>query len=95
MKITTYALAAVIARMWLTFVEYLQMLRATQQEAVTDPLTGLGNRLALITELAAAATGDEPRILLLFDLNGFKTYNDRFGHPTGDSVLRDTASPLK
>jgi diguanylate cyclase (GGDEF)-like protein len=81
------ALAAVIARMWLTFVEYLRMLRATQQEAVTDPLTGLGNRRALIADLNAAAAGEEPRILLLFDLNGFKTYNDRFGHPAGDALL--------
>jgi diguanylate cyclase (GGDEF)-like protein len=81
------ALAAVIARMCLTFLEYLRMLRATQQEAVTDPLTGLGNRRALIADLNAAASGDEPRILLLFDLNGFKTYNDRFGHPAGDALL--------
>jgi diguanylate cyclase (GGDEF)-like protein len=81
------ALASVIARKWLTFVEYLRMLRTTQAEAITDALTGLGNRRALIADLEAAAAGDQSLVLLLFDLNGFKTYNDRFGHPAGDALL--------
>jgi len=81
------ALASVIGRLWLTFGEYLKVLRHTREESVTDLLTGLGNRRGLMHELAATAAGDEPHVLMLFDLNGFKTYNDRFGHPAGDALL--------
>jgi len=81
------ALASVIGRLWLTFGEYLNVLRQTREESVTDLLTGLGNRRGLMNELAATAACDEPHLLMLFDLNGFKTYNDRFGHPAGDALL--------
>jgi diguanylate cyclase (GGDEF)-like protein len=81
---------AVIARMAITFRENLRMLRRARHEATTDALTGLGNRRALMTglerELSVAAPGDE-RVLMVFDLNGFKPYNDSFGHPAGDALL--------
>ena len=86
-SLAALALAAVIARMWLTFGEYLRVLRRTREEASTDALTGLGNRRALVRDLEAAAASGEPNILMLFDLNGFKVYNDRFGHPAGDALL--------
>jgi diguanylate cyclase (GGDEF)-like protein len=60
-------------------------------EALTDPLTGLGNRRRLMRDLAEATRSlrrdDEPRALLLYDLDGFKDYNDTFGHPAGDALL--------
>jgi len=49
-----------------------------------DPLTSLGNRGRLVADLART---DLPSSLLLFDLDGFKRYNDTFGHPAGDALL--------
>ena len=67
------------------------MLRASREEAQTDALTGLGNRRALARvldrELPRATTADRPLVLVLFDLDGFKHYNDTFGHPAGDALL--------
>jgi diguanylate cyclase (GGDEF)-like protein len=56
----------------------------------TDSLTGLGNRGRLQVDLEerwARASETEPVALYLFDLNGFKRYNDTFGHPAGDGLL--------
>jgi diguanylate cyclase (GGDEF)-like protein len=83
-------LIAVIVRTALTFRENLQMLAYSRHEALTDPLTGLGNRRRLMTDLLREiddATEAAPRALILFDLDGFKRYNDSFGHPAGDSLL--------
>ena len=63
---------------------------AIRQQAVTDPLTGLGNRRKLGADLAAALrdpSPSRPSLLLLFDLDGFKEYNDTFGHLAGDALL--------
>ena len=84
------ALAVVIVRMALTFRENLHLIEGTRREAMTDALTGLGNRRRLMADLARAvdeATPERPCALVMFDLDGFKGYNDRFGHPVGDSLL--------
>jgi two-component system, cell cycle response regulator len=81
---------AVVARFALTFRENVRMLRESEFEATTDALTGLGNRRALMRDLEIAATLDAPghsHVLALFDLDGFKSYNDAFGHPAGDALL--------
>ena len=72
-------------------------MRETQAElhlaAVTDSLTGLGNRRQLMTDLEPAiGTG---AVLALFDLDGFKTYNDTFGHPAGDALLQRLGGRLR
>ncbi len=64
--------------------------RELERQATTDSLTGLGNRRKLMLDLGRAvrtARADEPAVLILFDLNGFKNYNDSFGHPAGDALL--------
>jgi diguanylate cyclase (GGDEF)-like protein len=59
-------------------------------EANTDSLTGLGNRRSLRADFARVgpgATAQAPVGFMMFDLNGFKAYNDSFGHPAGDDLL--------
>ena len=60
----------------------------TSQEARTDELTGLPNRRALLEELEQRCNANEIFTLTLADLNGFKRYNDSFGHAAGDALLR-------
>ncbi len=83
-----YGSAAVILALFAAFAwVYLRALRArrsAERVALTDALTGLGNRRALTTGLQAAAGA---RMVALFDLDGFKQYNDTFGHPAGDALL--------
>jgi diguanylate cyclase (GGDEF)-like protein len=67
--------------------------------AVTDGLTGLKNRRAfqekLQEEVGRVARYSAPFSLLLLDVDHFKQFNDTFGHPAGDGVLRDVARLLK
>src|SRR6185295_4707559 len=78
-----------VARFLFTFRANLRMLRRSETDATTDPLTGLGNRRALVLDLERTARDaeHEPHVLALFDLDGFKSYNDAFGHPAGDALL--------
>jgi diguanylate cyclase (GGDEF)-like protein len=67
-----------------------RLLAASREEALTDALTGLPNRRALVNDLAQLFDpGREaaPHLLGLFDLDGFKQFNDTFGHPAGDALL--------
>jgi diguanylate cyclase (GGDEF)-like protein len=65
---------------------------ALHRLAETDPLTGLANRAALDRRLARASG---PVTLALVDLDNFKPVNDRYGHDTGDAVLRVVAARLR
>jgi two-component system, cell cycle response regulator len=87
------SLIGVMVRLLLTFRENITMLSHSRGEALTDPLTGLANRRALTRRLEEvfAPEGDEEWQLILFDLDGFKAYNDRFGHPAGDALLKRLA----
>lgn len=66
---------------------------------ITDALTGLPNRRALIDflgrELARASRHGSPMSLVMFDIDHFKAINDRLGHLAGDCILRDLAARLR
>ena len=85
--LATGAVVAAVVRFALTFRENLRTLDASETEAATDALTGLGNRRALVRDLERRAGAAQPGLLVIFDLDGFKGYNDTFGHPAGDALL--------
>ena len=70
-----------------------------EDDARTDPLTGLDNRRALRDEfgreLARAERTGRPLALVVLDLDHFKEYNDAFGHPAGDDALQRVAAILE
>ena len=76
-----------------------QSLEAIRAESLTDPLTGLGNRKYFdrMIEMAVEGglTSNQPLSLLMFDIDHFKSFNDSFGHLTGDQVLRLVGMSLK
>jgi len=74
-------------------------LEAVRHESLTDPLTSLANRKyfdqALERAIEETVARNEPLSLLLMDIDYFKTFNDTFGHLTGDQVLRLVATSVK
>jgi diguanylate cyclase (GGDEF)-like protein len=81
--------AVLVALIGLALLMGRRWTRASEQ-AETDQLTGLGNRRKLEADLSRLLPGaDEshPLNLCVYDLNGFKNYNDTFGHPAGDALL--------
>jgi two-component system cell cycle response regulator len=83
-------LGVVVVRFCLTLLENSRMLNESRTHALSDSLTGLPNRRRLMVDLTKAvrhASEGEPITLALFDLDGFKSYNDTFGHPAGDQLL--------
>jgi two-component system cell cycle response regulator len=81
---------AVGVHLLFTLRENLILLAHTRRLSLTDPLTGLGNRRLLMSDLRLACTtagASEPWELVLYDLDGFKLFNDTFGHPAGDTLL--------
>ncbi len=69
------------------------------RSALTDPLTGLGNRLSLSSalkrELELCRRYDHQLSVLLIDIDRFKSINDLFGHHTGDRVLQSVADIIR
>jgi diguanylate cyclase (GGDEF)-like protein len=78
-------------------ISFLAQHRLLVATSMSDALTGIPNRRKLKLDLEQGlkqATLDQPLLLMLFDLNGFKAYNDTFGHPAGDALLIRLAKAL-
>jgi len=92
------ALVAAAVRGLLTYAENVCILRRSAEEVITDGLSGLGNRRRFLRDLQEAiAHADQanPWTLAFFDLNGFKNYNDTFGHAAGDALLARVGATLR
>jgi diguanylate cyclase len=78
--------------------ELQQQLQKERERAITDPLTGLYNRFALLDHLDSASRGaknDGPLSLVMLDIDHFKAINDTHGHLIGDRVIRFVAQAMK
>jgi two-component system cell cycle response regulator len=87
------AVATLLVRMAVSLTTNYRLLLQSQQDAVTDPVTGLGNSRGMAADLELLAGA--PTTLVLLDLNGFKAYNDTFGHPAGDELLMRIGADLR
>jgi diguanylate cyclase (GGDEF)-like protein len=83
------AVALAFIRLFVSFAANQRLLSTSRADAISDELTGLGNRRALIADSSALfqSPNPEPHVLAIYDLDGFKQYNDTFGHPAGDALL--------
>ena len=90
--LTIATLVAVVLRLVLTFAQNHRLVVRLK----SDPLTGLFNRGKLIYDLDRLLGSDQtdPHLLTILDLDGFKAYNDAFGHPAGDALLVRLAHQL-
>jgi two-component system, cell cycle response regulator len=91
------AVVGVVVRMCVTFQERMRLLAQVREESLTDALTGLGNRRCFMLDLEArlrCVDGSGSFVLALYDLDGFKSYNDSFGHLAGDALLKRLAVKL-
>jgi diguanylate cyclase (GGDEF)-like protein len=89
--------AVALALLVAAAISFLAQHRLLVATSMTDALTGIPNRRQLKLDLDQGlkdASPAEPLLLMLFDLNGFKAYNDTFGHPAGDALLIRLATAL-
>ena len=88
------AIVVGLLRAILLIADNQKLLSTTREDATTDTLTGLPNRRALEKDLDHAFSTGTRHTLAFFDLDGFKEYNDAFGHAAGDALLQRLAPAL-
>ena len=96
--LATASILLILVRQDLAVRDNGRLLHQSRLDATTDALTGLGNRRQLASDLARHVGNfdpDRPMTLTLFDLDGFKQYNDTFGHPAGDQLLERLGMRLR
>jgi two-component system cell cycle response regulator len=97
LSLASAAVITAVLRAALSFLGKVRALRTAESQALTDGLTGLGNRRRLMADLeraVEAGAAAPPRTLVFHDLDGFKPYNDVFGHSAGDVLLARLAGRL-
>ena len=100
-RLPSSAIALAAVAIALAALRMVTMVRTTlassRHEAQTDPLTGMKNRRSLRSDLDRAlerVEAGQSFVFGMFDLNGFKRYNDTFGHAAGDSLLTRLGTSL-
>lgn len=86
------AVASLLAREIAAVVARKDVIDQLTDEALTDPLTELPNRRAWDGQIGAAMTDGHPVAVAMLDIDRFKQFNDSYGHPAGDRLLRETAA---
>ena len=88
--------ASLLAHEIAAVIERADVLEQLTDEALTDPLTGIPNRRAWDAHVAQAMkTGRELVAVAMLDIDHFKQFNDSYGHPAGDRLLREAAAAWK
>lgn len=91
---TTMQIHVILAKFSETLALLDQRYQATRA-SLTDPLTGLENRLAFMRMLEESLRTDRPVMLALADLDGLKIVNDTYGHLAGDAILTEVAHRMR
>ncbi len=95
---TVIAIVFLLIAFSIAFYYSVRARRRSHRDATTDTLTGLGNRRKLFADMermVGSLDRDETITVGIFDLDGFKAYNDTFGHPAGDALLTRLAGRLR
>ncbi len=89
---TRTSVVALLAHEAAAVIERADRMSRLSDMASTDPLTGLPNRRAWDARIEQALATEQRFTVAMIDFDHFKEYNDAFGHPAGDRLLKETAA---
>lgn len=89
---TRTSVVALLAHEAAAVIERADRMSRLSDMASTDPLTGLPNRRAWDARIEQALAGEQRFTVAMIDFDHFKEYNDTYGHPAGDRLLKETAA---